>query len=401
MNILFVCPEPPNHLNRNRALNVLKALCLDHNVHLIYLINSQNRKDQFDPSIFSKITEVQHPLRNSYINCMIRSPLPEPLEAAYCYSPAMQRAVEEIVRAEDIDVVYVKRTRMARYGLRLKNVVTILDMTDSMELHYSRTRQTVKWYKKPLYWEEWLKYRLYEKRMIREYDFGVVVSEIDKAFVEDRAKINNIRILPNLVDTNFFQPSNESSQPNTLLFSGLMNKHVNIDAARFLVQEIFPLIQEKIPDVKLYIVGPEPPQEILDFGNANIEVTGYVPDIREFIAKSSIVLVPIRVGAGTRQKILQAMSMEKAIVSTTMGAEGIIDCSPENIRIEDDPKQFAMTVVNLLGNRSLRAEMGQAGRRLVEKHYSIQAFQDGLCQIFNEDVLPLLEEKRAYTVDKQ
>ena len=379
MNILFIAPEPPNHLNRIRTLNILKGLSREHNVHYICLLNSEEDMANFDKSLCDKITIIPQSKWKAYLNCLYRLPLPEPLEAAYCYSPALESTVKRILQEEQIDLIYVKRTRMARYGLNApEGVTSVLDLTDSMEMHYSRTSKTVHWYQKPLYYEEWFKYRLYERSMVAQYDIGVVASEVDKNFILDRVQHDKIFVLPNVVDTEFYHPgeSKPRVEPINLMYSGLMNKQVNIDGAKFLVEEIYPIIKKQYPHVRLYIVGPEPPNEIKLFEELypDIVVTGYVSDIREYIAQSDVVMVPIRVGAGTRNKILQAFSMQKPVVSTTVGAEGILGLSNENILIADEKNKFAEHVISLINDESLRHVMGVAGCELVRNYYSVDAF---------------------------
>lgn len=380
MKILLISPNPPNHLNRIRLSNILKALLRDHSVYLVSLHNSQDEQVEIiNSSLRLRTTLVSHPKARAYLNCMLRLPLPEPLEAAYCYSPTLGKKLRKLLASQQFDLVYVKRTRMARYGLKL-SVPTVLDLTDSMELHYYRTAKTVRWYQKPLYVEEWLKYRFYEQRIVPRYDACVVASSTDKEFIQSRAQSENLYVVPNVVDTDYFRPRPDMVNPFTLVFSGLLHKQVNIDGAGFLLEDIFPIIRQSFPQVRLLIVGPGAPNSITAYVERypNVQITGYVPDIRDYIARSSVVLVPIRAGAGTRNKILQAMSMEKPIVSTTIGAEGIDGLSPENICIGDSPEEFANHIKNLLQNDRLRQRLGRAGRHLVVERYSINALRHSL-----------------------
>lgn len=385
MNILFVSPEPPNHLNRIRTLNLLKALSGDHQVHLVYLSTSDSQYDSFHTTWCHKITAVSHPKWRSYLNCLLRFLLPEPLEVAYCYSPLLKQTIADILCRESIDIVYVKRTRMASYGLNLpRPIPTLLDLTDSMELHYGRTVKTVQWHQKPLYIEEGFKYRLYERQIVSRYNLNIVCSQVDKIFIEQHTGATNLAVVPNIVDIDFFAASLIEPDANTILFSGLMNKQVNIDAAKFLLENIYPHLHQQNPAIRLFIVGPEPPTEILRYAqrDPHIIVTGYVADIREYIARSAVVVVPVQVGAGTRNKILQAMAMQRPVVSTTIGAEGLDGLTDEQITIANDPKEFAARVLDLLADKAMRQQKGQAGRQFVEKYYSMAALKQSLAATF-------------------
>ncbi len=388
MNILFVAPKPPNHLHRMRSLNILKALSKEHKVHLICLMESEEELQYFDSSLVDKMTCIPHSKMRSYANCLLRAPFPEPLEAAYCYSPLLEQMINKILKEEKIDLVYVKRCRMARYGIKIKKrVTTILDLTDSMEMYYSRAIQIVEWYRRPLFFEEWLKYRYYERHIVSQYDMCVVASEIDAKFISERVENCTVTVLPNVVDVDFFKPVEMKEDDEVmLLFSGLMNTQANIDAAKFLMEEIFPHIQQKMPDARLYVVGLNPPNQIKAYGekNPDIIVTGYVPDLRDYIGKSAVVLVPIRAGAGTRNKILQAFSMQIPVVSTTVGAEGILGLSTDSIFVEDVPEKFAEKVVELAKNPDLQRQMGVRGQQLVKQNYSIEAFRQKLNHILQE-----------------
>ena len=386
MRILFVAPEPPNHLNRIRAQNILKALASNHEVHLLYLEDPHLGPPDLAAAPCWRATGVPQTRRHALLNCLWRLPLPEPLEAAYCYSRLLADTLREILAREAIDLVYIKRTRMARYGLGLGRWPAILDLTDSMEVHYGRTWRTVAWYRKPLFIEEWLKYRLYERRVVRQYPLCVVASPVDRDKIARRTGTSHIRVVPNIVDTAFFQPQPGPEEPNSLVFSGLMDRQVNIDGALYLLERVLPLVRREVPDARLRIVGPEPPERIKAYQSRvpNLEVTGYVPDLRRYVAHSAVVVVPIRVGAGTRNKILQALAMQKAVVSTHAGAEGLEGLSEESIRLGDTPEELARQIVSLLGDAGLRARLGQAGRRLVEERYSLAALRGALENVLHE-----------------
>ncbi len=389
MNILFISPKPPNHLHRMRSLNNLRVLTRDHYVHLVCLMASEDELEHFDPSMVSKFTCVPHPKMKSFANCLVRGVLPEPLEAAYCYSPLMQKIVDKILDEEDIDLIFVMRARMARYGLNAKKKINkVIDLTDSMEMYYRRTAQIVPWYRKLISYEEWFKYRLYERRIVSKFDMCVVTSEIDAKFITDRTKNCKITVLPNVVDMDIYRRETplENIDETMLLFYGLMTTPANIDAAKFLVEEIFPFIQQNLPKVKLYIVGPKPPRAIVAYGekDPNIIVTGYVSNLGEYISKSVALLVPIRSGAGTRQKILQAFSIQTPVVSTSLGAEGLDGLSADSIFIEDIPEKFAERVVSLVKNPDLGRQMGLNGQQLVNHNYSIHALRQKLTQMFRE-----------------
>jgi glycosyltransferase involved in cell wall biosynthesis len=146
----------------------------------------------------------------------------------------------------------------------------------------------------------------------------------------------------------------------------------NEDAIIFFTKEILPLIREDLPDVSLTVVGRKPSQRLSELvaSETNIKLTGWVEDIRPFLASSAVCIVPLRIGGGTRLKIFEAMSMGKAVVSTKVGAEGLPVRHSEHLLIADDPRAFANSTVGLLRDPARRHELGDAAHQLVEQKYS-------------------------------
>ena len=231
----------------------------------------------------------------------------------------------------------------------------------------------------------------------------IVCSEIDQKYLQRLRSDVNIHVVQNTVDTDYFSRlkylslrgprasrggrSNLKNReiasllevarndiPHSLLFRGLMDKPVNIDACLFFVKEILPKVKQDIKDVKLFIVGPNPHRLIRKLHNEkDIFVTGFVKDVREFIEKTNISICPVRIGAGTRHKILQAWALSRPVVSTTTGAEGLLYKKDKNIAIADSREEFAKEIISLLKNRRKYDKLALNGRRTAVKYYSFKA----------------------------
>jgi glycosyltransferase involved in cell wall biosynthesis len=178
-------------------------------------------------------------------------------------------------------------------------------------------------------------------------------------------------VVPNGVDVEYFTPEVEHETP-TLIYTGGLNMFANLDAVLFFLREIWPAISAAVPSVRFIVIGQDPPHELREISkrDSRIEVMGYVDDVRPYVARAAVYVVPLRVGGGTRLKVLDAMAMGKAIVSTSVGCEGIHVSRGEHLLIADDPKHFARVTVDLLGDRGRRALLGRSARRLVETHYA-------------------------------
>ena len=179
-------------------------------------------------------------------------------------------------------------------------------------------------------------------------------------------------VIPNAADVEYYQPRPTDPRPDgrTVVFFGLLSYVPNVDGVIHLVQEFWPRIAEAHPEARCKIIGGRPPPSLLALAGPRVELTGFVPDLRPHLASAAAVVVPLRLGGGTRLKIVEGMAMGKAIVSTRLGAEGIEAVPGRDILIEDQPANFADAVNRLLADPDLAARIGQSARRLAVERYS-------------------------------
>jgi glycosyltransferase involved in cell wall biosynthesis len=177
-------------------------------------------------------------------------------------------------------------------------------------------------------------------------------------------------VIANGVDLNAFAPS-EPSEPGepVLLYTGSMSYYPNIDAVQFFFSKVYGPLRQEVPDIRVQIVGHDPPRQIRDLVKLpGVEVTGSVPDVRPYYNGATVFIVPLRLGGGTRLKIVEAMAMDLPVVSTTVGAEGLAIHPGENILIADDAASFAESVLRLLRDASLRKQIAEGGKRLAHEY---------------------------------
>ena len=198
----------------------------------------------------------------------------------------------------------------------------------------------------------------------------VVVSEIDKQLLKEMGVNNRIFVVPNGTDTDFFKPTGKITIENSVLWFGHMDVHTNKDAVLYFWREIYPLLRKLHPQVQVTFVGTAPPKEIVDASktDSHIKLTGFVDDVRPYIEEAAVIVVPIRIGSGTRLKILDAMAMGKAIVSTSIGCEGLNVNDGENILIADYPEDFAKKIIELLKSPEMRMNLEKNARKLAETY---------------------------------
>jgi polysaccharide biosynthesis protein PslH len=222
-------------------------------------------------------------------------------------------------------------------------------------------------FKKWVFGAEWRKTRNVEARVCQSFDHIISVSEEDRLAIAQDFHVKNVSTIPTGVDGDYFRPQAIPEQPGRLVFVGSMDWYPNEDGVLWFLSEIFPLIQKQIPRASFTIVGRNPSARLTSAlsGFRGVTLTGRVDDVRPYIAQAEVVVVPLRVGGGTRIKIPEAMAMSKPLVSTRIGAEGLDFRDGIELFVEDQQQEFAKVVVDLLRNCSLRDEVGKAARERV------------------------------------
>lgn len=292
--------------------------------------------------------------------------------------PAFQRALDRVLRGTRFDVVNLEfpylghsHLRQAPRGERLPSVIV-----DSHEIAYDLARQfarTGSGLGRRLYaGANWRKLRREELRVYQDADGVYLCSALDEQRLLDQVPGVRTAIIPNAADTEYYQPrpTDPPRDGRTVLYFGLLSTTPNIDGVLHFVRDIWPRIAEMHPDARFKIVGGQPPPSLRALAGPRIELTGFVSDLRPHLAQAEVIVVPLRQGGGTRLKIVEAMAMGKAIVSTTLGAEGIEADPARDLFIADDPAAFANAVNRLLAEPDLATRIGQSARQLAVQRYA-------------------------------
>jgi glycosyltransferase involved in cell wall biosynthesis len=225
---------------------------------------------------------------------------------------------------------------------------------------------------KAISWLEWRRMEAAERRYLRLADHVLTVSEADRDAFSPIVEPGKLTVIHTGVDVDYFQPMHVEETANSLVYIGSMDWLPNEDAVFYFVDIILPLIKQDCPEVSLEVVGRSPSRKLQDLAERekSMRLTGWVEDVRPFVARGSICIVPLRIGGGTRLKIFEAMAMSKAVVSTSVGAEGLPVQPGENILLADTPADFARSVLSLLRDPSERKRLGNSARALVQEKYS-------------------------------
>ena len=300
----------------------------------------------------------------------------------YHYHPRMHKKVNECLNVGEYDLIYSART-MANYvqNIPLPKVVQPFDAT------YEWNRQmyvTSKGMQKIIYYIMYKMAKTYEKNNYKKFSACLVVTQKDKDLICSLSQETNCIVIPNGVDIDFFKPQDVVEDYPSVVFVSDMSGKPTIDNILYFYKNIYPFIIQEIPNIKLYLVGRNPAKEIRDLeSDSTVIVTGTVEDVRPYIAKSSVFIAPMIVGTGIKNKVLEAMAMGKAVVTTSIGADGINGVDGTDFMITDSPNDFAKITLKLLNDVEIRNVLGNNARNVIEKDYSWEKNAEALNILFN------------------
>ena len=283
--------------------------------------------------------------------------------------PAMQAAIDRMTERTPFDVVHVETSLMAQFAYPRSAAVVLDEQNIEYEILHRTVAVSGALPRKLYSYVDGLKLRAEERRAWRSVDACAVASSRDEQTIR-RAYPNALTaVVPNAADTEYFVPSHAPTEPFTLLFFGTLGYYPNTDAMLFFLDLIMPLLRRSIPSVRLVIVGSSPPPEVVRRAGPDVVVEGAVADVRPYLERARAVVVPLRIGGGTRLKILEAMAMGKPVVSTSLGAEGLSVRDGRDLILADSASDLASSLARVLVDDDLAAALGYAARRLVETSY--------------------------------
>jgi sugar transferase (PEP-CTERM/EpsH1 system associated) len=291
------------------------------------------------------------------------------------YSRAFVCAVQQAVTSIKPAVVICEWTPYAvyfPYVPETKRLIAAHNIeADIWARYYEYERNAVKkWYIK----RQAAKVARFEREVFRQADGITAVTQADADRIAALVPGTPVQVVDNGVDLDYFRPAKSAVTAPRLVFTGSMDWRPNQDAVLYFTTEIFPLLRAERPDLEVSFVGRNPPESMRRLSaTPGVTVTGTVDDVRPFIRDAAVYIVPLRIGGGSRLKILEALAMGKAVVSTTIGAEGLAVGDEREILLADSPREFAARVSRLLADPACRERLGTAGRALVEQRYGWDA----------------------------
>jgi len=364
-------PYPPTDGGKIATYNIIKYLALrGHSITLI-CFNSEN-KNYPELEKYCRLIIIEKNLETTYPGLFLNLFSNIPYSILKYYSPIAKKIIYNLLKKNKYDIVHLDHLHTTYYGnfikkeynlpivLREHNIENII-----MKRFYKNQKNIfIKFYA----YLQWKKLYKYEGKICEIFNRCLMITKNDEEVMKKMNSNIMTSVIPAGVDISYFYPINIEEE-YSLISVASMDWLPNVEAIEWFYKEILPLIEKKVQKVKLYIVGINPPNKIKSFANNNVIVTGFVKDVRKYIAKGQVFIVPLKIGSGMRIKILNALAMGKAVVSTSIGCEGIDVVDGKNIYIADKKKEFAKKVIFLLNNKNERDRIGKEGLKLVKEKY--------------------------------
>lgn len=386
-------PYPTVSGDRVRTYNLLRRIARQHQVWLAALLDTPEEAEgvshmqEFCHRVEVANLRRRHPLM--HLPGLFRFALAgRPLELKFQHSEELVHKIRHLVSTVDFDLVHIEPSEMALYLEALPpdaHYKCVLSFHNIASDQYTRLFHVEKRLVGKM--RAWLHSRMmrqWEPRYAERFDRCITVSEADRRLLTTANPRLQVDVIPNGVDTRMYQPLPQESTSPTLLFVGKMSYWACADAVLYLCREILPHIRRMIGEVEMWIVGADPPPEVIRLGGDGVHVAGRVDDVVPYYSRSTVCVVPLRAGGGTRLKTLEAMALGRPVVSTTIGCEGLGVVDGEHLLIADSPEEFAERTVRLLKDRALCQRITTSARWLVVTHYDWDVIVKQLMETYAE-----------------
>lgn len=373
MRILFLSPwypYPTNNGSKLRIFNLLRGLAQQHEVTLLSFAD-QPQADQNSPELRSLCSEVQvvpwKPFQPQSWRARLGFFSLTPRSVIDTFSPEMKQQIKQALTERSYDLVIASQAGMAGYGSYFGGLAALFEEVE-LGVPYESFIQSGSAWSKIRRGLTWAKHRRYLANLWQYFGACTVVSDQERQLLSRTIPTYRaVEIIPNCINLADYNDVCQVAQPNHLIFTGSFRYSANHDAMMWFLQEVYPHVQSQVPDVRLTITGdhanlPLPPV-------SNVTLTGFVEDVQSLVASAWVSLAPLRIGGGTRLKILEAMALHTPVVATSKGAEGLEAQSGQHLLVADTPQAFAEAIIQLLKDPRLRQQLANNAYQLVSERY--------------------------------
>ncbi|MGB0933717.1 MAG: glycosyltransferase [Lishizhenia sp.] len=362
-------PFPLEKGDKLRAYYQLKELSTRFEIHLISLTeHNVSKVHQNELSTICKSMYVFHiGFLERWLLTFFQLFGNKPFQIGYFTSYRVKRKVTNLLQNLKPDHIYCQLIRPAEYVKNYHDCDKTIDYMDALSKGVERRYESASWYKKPFFKAEFLRLKNYEHKIFDYFEHHTIISEQDKNVIFHTER-NKIKVIPNGVDQNFFSYSNSADKKFDLVFTGNMNYPPNIEASKFIVNDILP----HFPDLQLVLAGANPSEEIKKLRCENVTITGWVEDIKAVYLSGKIFIAPMFIGTGLQNKLLEAMALGIPCVTTSLANNALHAVPNESILIANTKEEFTEAINRLMKDEKMSARIAQNGKAFVLNNYNWQ-----------------------------
>ncbi len=402
MKVLYIIPYTPVNPTFGGSLriyHILDHLCRHHDVTVAGFSIPEDEKRLVKN--FPQLAGKTHFIKSPALGKSARWVQFKSLFTSHSYwhqstrSEAFQTLLDKLLKVNSFDIIQCEFPSLAMYRYE-SDAIKIIDCHNVEFDNFRRMAKVKNPLKKMYYRLESYKFYQEETAICKKQDALFVTSDRDISIFDEEVPEVPKYLVPNGVDASYFLPSKTTPKPYSMIFVGMMKYVPNYDGMIYFLDEIFPRIQEQFPEATITIIGKNPPTSITRRAGKNVIVTGFVEDTRPYIENASVYVVPLRMGGGTRLKIIEALSMKKPLVTTSIGCEGIDIENKESALIADDPQEFADAVMKLFSNKELCKKLTDSGYKIVIDKYRWKSIGNHIDLAYEE-----LIESKLNRVEKE
>lgn len=368
--ILSRVPYPLDKGDKLRAFNQIKQLSKNHKIILFALNDSYLDGEALSElkKYCSAISIIKFSKFTIFFNLVRALFNGLPFQVGYFHFKAAQKKIDELIQKHQPDHIYCQLIRTTEYVKKYSSIPKTLDYMDVFSKGMERRTSSAPFYLKPLFYMEYKRLLKYEQKIFNQFNNKTIISEQDKNFIP-HAEYQQIKVIPNGVDTDFFKPLNRKKEFD-ILFNGNMNYPPNIESVEYLVNKIMPLVWKKNPKVRVLISGASPHKRVLELQSGKVEVSGWVDDIRENFAKSKLLIAPMQISIGLQNKLLEAMAMQIPCITSSLANNALGAKPNEQIIVADTPEQYSEKIIELLNNETKARSIALNGYNYVIKNFN-------------------------------
>ncbi len=402
-SVLFLTtriPYPPWEGHQIRTFNLLKAVCSRHDVHLL---SFARRDEEISHAaalrdMCASVELIEIPLEHSRLRFLLDLFLgvatDRPFVVRKYHAAAMERALRHLVEVNSPDLVHLDMLPLVQYAPVAQGVPLILNEHNVESLLLLRRGERARSPAHRLFFcSQAGKLRRFEIQACRTVQRVLACSPDDAAILQEMAGIDRVDVVANGVDVDYFAPREVPERdPHNMVFVGGMTWFPNRDGVEFFLQRVIPLVRRRIPDATFTVVGKAGSLTVPPHLRESVTLTGFVEDLRPWVWRAGLYVIPLRIGSGTRLKLLEAMAMAKPIVSTTIGCEGVAVQHGRELLMADGEQQMAAAICRLMEDQEMAARLGREARARVVERYDWRRLGGELLDLYQQLLQPDEEE---------